>query len=177
LLYLISVSNLYVAPFNYCREWHIIFSLVWSCSWQFQWYQYGNYLINGGDNTNIKCSVGCTSYLVIGVKNCKLSSGMLTFNAIDVYRHLKGLEECICPDDRGNRFLWNVDTPTRCHIPGDINFVSRLSDIWWIKIYQANKLLLLQCCRSKKCPPPSKFMVFWDWGSCDSEGLNSEPII
>ena len=71
----------------------------------FSGYQYGNYLINGGDNTNIKCSVGCTSYFVIGVKNCKLSSGMLTFNTVDVYRHLKGLEQCICPDDRGNRFL------------------------------------------------------------------------
>lgn len=128
-------------------KWPIFFNLVWSCSWQFHWYcflkaiisdnQHDNYLINGGDNTKIKCLVGCTSYLVIGVKNCKLSSGMLTFNAIDVYHHLKGLEECICPDDRGNRFLWNVGTPTRlqCHIPGDINFVSRLSDIWWIEAW------------------------------------------
>jgi len=62
-------------------------------------------LINGADNTNIKCWVGCTSYLVTGVKNIELSTGMLTFNAIDVYCHLKGLEEFICPDDRGSRFL------------------------------------------------------------------------
>lgn len=63
------------------------------------------YLINGGDNTNIKCLVGRTSYLVIDVKNIKLSSGMLTFNTIEVYYHLKGLEEFICTDDRSNRFL------------------------------------------------------------------------
>jgi hypothetical protein len=62
-------------------------------------------LIDGGDNTNIKCLVGHTSYLVIGLKNIKLSSGMFTFNAVGVYRHLKGLEEFICPDDRGNILL------------------------------------------------------------------------
>jgi hypothetical protein len=123
-----------------------------------QWYQYGKYLINGRDNTNINCWVGRTSYLVIGVKNIKLSSGMLTCNAIDVYCHLKGLEEFICPDNRRNRFLWNVGTRTRLHSVTCLETFCSMFKwqvmnrslkqqsaliFWHTKIYQANSVILL----------------------------------